>query len=658
MIEDRVTVAGSPMPVYSVNTLVIGSGAAALGAAVWLGDFGQPDIALVTESWGGGTSAHAGSDKQTYYKLSLDGRVPDSARLLAEDLFAGGSMHGDIALSEARHSAQAFYRLVQAGVPFPHDRYGGYPGYRTDHDERGRATSAGPRTSQQMVDALSKEVVGRGVRVFQPWQVVSLLTAADGGRARVIGALALDLDGCARGEERYALFNAVNVVFGTGGPGGLYLDSVYPVEQTGSIGLALRAGATAQNLTESQFGLASISVRWNVSGSYQQVVPRYVSTDAGGGDAREFLNDEFPDLGTLTAAIFRKGYQWPFDPRRVRDHGSSLIDLLVHRERMERGRRVFLDFTRNPDGGARLGQFSLGILHDEPRQYLEKCGATGGTPLERLAQMNQPALDFYLANGIDLGRERLEIAVCAQHNNGGLTGNIWWESNVAGLFPVGEVNGTHGVRRPGGASLNAGQVGALRAAAFIAHRRREGAPTAEAFAAMAGSQVAALLELTQAMQHDPAGRRRGAGDMRHEIQRRMSGAGAHIRRLETVRDAARDARDMCLDFDAQARANGAGDLPAVLRNRDLCLAHAVYLAAIAEYLERGGQSRGSFLVLGEDGQWALNPPGAFVDSHLLEVSVGDGLTPRTAWVDVRPIPEDEGWFETVWKAFRNGTVFD
>ena len=100
------------------------------------------------------------------------------------------------------------------------------------------------------------------------------------------------------------------------------------------------------------------------------------------------------------------------------------------------------------------------------------------------------------------------------------------------------------------------------------------------------------------------------------------------------------------------------DLPAVFRNRDLCLAHAVYLAAIAEYLERGGQSRGSFLVLGDDGQWTLNPPGAFVDSHVLEVSVDADLTLRTAWVDIRPIPEDDGWFETVWKAFRNGAVFD
>jgi len=189
--EDRITIADESMPVYGVNTLVIGSGAAALCAAVALGDLGQNDIAIVTESWGGGTSAHAGSDKQTYYKLSLAGQVPDSPRQLAEDLFAGGSMHGDIALCEAQHSAQAFYRLVQLGVPFPHDRHGGYPGYRTDHDQRGRATSAGPRTSQQMVTALSREVVARRVPVFEPWQAVALLTVEDAGRRRAVVAMAL-----------------------------------------------------------------------------------------------------------------------------------------------------------------------------------------------------------------------------------------------------------------------------------------------------------------------------------------------------------------------------------------------------------------------------------------------------------------------------------
>ena len=67
--------------------------------------------------------------------------------------------------------------------------------------------------------------------------------------------------------------------------------------------------------------------------------------------------------------------------------------------------------------------------------------------------------------------EPLEIAVCAQHNNGGLAGNIWWEStNIKHLFPVGEVNGSHGVNRPGGSALNSGQVGGFRAAEFIANR--------------------------------------------------------------------------------------------------------------------------------------------------------------------------------------------
>jgi hypothetical protein len=138
----------------------------------------------------------------------------------------------------------------------------------------------------------------------------------------------------------------------------------------------------------------------------------------------------------------------------------------------------------------------------------------------------------------------------------------------------------------------------------------------------------------------------------------MSSAGGHIRRLAVARRAAREALSMCQRFDAQALAAGPRDLPAVFRNRDLCLAHAVYLAAIAEYLERGGQSRGSFLVEGDNGGWALNPPGAFVDGRILEASVEPNLNLRTAWVDIRPIPEEDGWFETAWKAHRNGTVFD
>ena len=668
MIPRTIDIDGTPLQIHSMNTLVVGSGAAALNAAVALHDRGQHDIAIVTECWGGGTSANAGSDKQTYYKLSLAGDEPDSPRRLAEDLFAGGSMHGDIALCEAQHSAQAFFHLVHIGVPFPHDRFGGFTGYQTDHDRRGRATSAGPLTSHLMVKALSRVVGEKAIPVFTPYQVVALLTDERDAAPRVTGAVALDVRSCATGSPRFVLFNAVNVVLATGGPGGLYLDSVYPAEQTGSIGLALQIGAIAQNLTESQHGLASIAYRWSVSGSYQQVIPRYVSTDANGRDPREFLYDAFPDAGTLGTAIFRKGYQWPFDPRRIRDSGSSLIDLLVYRERVERRRRVHLDFTRNFDGGP-LGPCAIDALHADARTYLEKCGALGATPIERLAAMNQPAIDLYRQHGIDLAQDGLEIAVCAQHNNGGLRGNIWWESNIAGLFPVGEVNGSHGVRRPGGAALNAGQVGSLRAAMYIAARRHTPPPADEIFISACRGAIGHTLRVARKALGNRESDRCEPDMIRLEMQGRMSRAGAHIREPSVTRAAAAEAWALLADIERVSCAPDPAALPAVFRNLDLCVAHAVYLDAIVEYLERGGQSRGSCLVVNPDGdpaiaaddrsyRFVLETPDSFVDQHILEIALAGGQATRKTWVPVRPIPQADTWYESVWKAYRDGTTFD
>src|SRR5665647_3251362 len=111
---------------YTFNTLIIGSGAASLNAAVSLDSLGQKDIIIATTKWGAGTSNNAVSDKQTYYKLSLCGSESDSVRAMAQDLFNGRCMHGDIALCEAQGSVQAFMKLVNLGVPFPHDKYGSW----------------------------------------------------------------------------------------------------------------------------------------------------------------------------------------------------------------------------------------------------------------------------------------------------------------------------------------------------------------------------------------------------------------------------------------------------------------------------------------------------------------------------------------------------
>src|SRR5512138_905657 len=136
MEKDKVKIGNYELDYYSLNTLIIGSGAASLNAALSLSRMGQNDIIIATEKWGGGTTNNAGSDKQTYYKLSLAGNEPDSTIQMANDLFNGHCMHGDIALCEAQGSVAAFMNLVSLGVPFPQNRFGAWVGYKTDHDPR------------------------------------------------------------------------------------------------------------------------------------------------------------------------------------------------------------------------------------------------------------------------------------------------------------------------------------------------------------------------------------------------------------------------------------------------------------------------------------------------------------------------------------------
>lgn len=663
------------------GVLVIGSGAASLAAADRLGAYASvsenptiaTDTVIATESLGGGTSRNAGSDKQTYYRLSLADREGDSAYDMAQALWEGGAVHGDLALAEAIGSSEAFYHLVSIGVPFPMNGSGGFVGYKTDHDPRKRGTSIGPYTSKVMVERLLKEVRRRGVPILEGLHAVALVAARPKldekglqiAPGRVFGALFVDESRL--GEASYGLrfIAADSVVFGVGGPGALYASSVYPEVHSGAIGLAVEIGAPCVNLTESQFGLASIGFRWNVSGTYQQAVPRYVSVGTN-GDEEEFLTPFFSSPGARDTAVFLKGYQWPFDPRKVVKGGSSLIDLLVHRERLVKGRKVFMDFRRNPEGWDPAG------LADEARRYIEKSGALSGTPYDRLARMNPIAVEHYASHGIDLAQELLEIAVCAQHNNGGLAADAWWESTgVDRLFPVGEVNGSHGVYRPGGAALNAGQVGALRAARRIVGTY--GIPDLRD-QDWRGAAVEGARELVDIIQGALKKGREGGEQKnkveqlaayKREFQGRMDAAAGIIRQVDGARGAAVEAMTQYRRF-GEIAIGSRSEILDLLRCRHLALAHTAYLEAIASYIEAGGGSRGSAIVAGPGGtsfhsaldeRWKALPEKKELLEFLEEVRyLGDG-TYRTRWEPRRPIPESDDWFENVWRAFREGETF-
>ena len=632
------------MIVKKFHTVVLGSGAAGLAAALRLRAENIDSVAIVTEGLQMGTSINTGSDKQTYYKLGICGKDLDSPVSLAESL-RGSSAHGDIALVEAVTSVRAFSNLVNLGVPFPRDSYGQFAGYKTDHDPLRRATSCGPYTSREMCRALIKEVEVRQIPVFER-RVAVKLVMVDG---RAAGLVAVNID--AERENMFEFYQAENVVFAVGGPGGLYDCSVYPAVHTGAIGLALQIGAEAASLPESQFGLASIKFRWNVSGTYMQVLPKFISTDQDGNDAKEFLRPYFKDTGTMNSMVFLKGYQWPFDTRKIPD-GSSIVDILVYEETAIRGRRVWLDFRDNPEG------FSFADLTEEARTYLEKSGAAFGTPLERLLHMNPGAVELYKEHDIDLAKEPLEIAVCSQHNNGGLSGNIWYEStNIKHLFPIGEVNGSHGVTRPGGSALNAGQVGAFRSAEYIANVYND-CTLDEAKALAEAEKIVAGFEKLVA---DPAPRT--FREERKEFQSRMSTYGAHIRDIDKIKTAAAEAWKQYRRLEKSGvGAKSVREIAESLRNLQLCYAHAVYLDAILFQLESGVGSRGSAMAVDPQGkaihpklgpEWKFKPENeSFRTKQLITVA-----EKYSKWIDCRPIPESDDWFENVWADFRNKKIY-
>ena len=86
--------------------------------------------------------------------------------------------------------------------------------------------------------------------------------------------------------------------------------------------------------------------------------------------------------------------------------------------------------------------------------------------------MNPLSIELYKRYKYDITKDPLEFRINNQHMNGGLAVNGWGETSLDGCYAIGEAAGTHGVTRPGGAALNAGQVFGTRCAESIASRRK------------------------------------------------------------------------------------------------------------------------------------------------------------------------------------------
>ena len=94
------------------------------------------------------------------------------------------------------------------------------------------------------------------------------------------------------------------------------------------------------------------------------------------------------------------------------------------------------------------------------------------------------------------------------------------------------------------------------------------------------------------------------------------------------------------------------------RLRDALIAQATYMSAMREYVKMGGKSRGSAIYTSAEGEAPAKMEDVFrfvldsgdFDTTVLEINYANDLSAATR--PVRPLPEGGGFFENVWREYR------
>ena len=352
------------------------------------------------------------------------------------------------------------------------------------------------------------------------------------------------------------------------------------------------------------------------------------------GTEREFLRD-YIDEDKILLYQFRKGYQWPFTSSNI--PGSSEIDIAVQNE-CAKGRDVFMDFIHNPYlfNGTES-------LPEEARNYLVSSGALQDTPIERLEHMNPAAIKLYKDNGIDITREKLRVAVCAQHCNGGIGVDSDWQTSINGLYVAGEAAGTFGVHRPGGAALNSTQVGSMRAAEHIAYKKEESVHDTECVVKEAQKLYARIEKAFSANGESL--------DEAERIRSDMSSYAANIRCVGKIRELQSRVEALIAkffdeyDINYRKTADSGATLKALVNTSK---ANKAALSSMEIAAQRYG-SRGSCMTDNNDS--LLN---RHEDENCIVVTqIQNGACSFVR--KVHDIPERDGWFETAWADYKART---
>lgn len=393
--------------IVDAHVLVIGSGGAGMRAAIEASRYGSVVLASKTIAGKGGCTTMA----EGGFNAVL--RNQDSVEAHREDTLSGGAYLNDPELVDVlvSEAPDRLRDLVRWGAVFDvtNDHkvaqrpFGGQRFPRTCY--------AGDRTGHEIVMTLLDRLDATDTQIYNEVTVIDLVKDEDGV---IAGALALDREG------RLVLFQSDATVLATGGGTRIYDISTNSSTGTGDgFAMAYRAGAELIDMEMIQFHPTGAVYPYDARGR--------LVTEAVRGEGGVLLNAQ------------QERFMKRYDPDRMELSTRDVVARAIATEILE-GR------------GTERGGVYLDVTH---------------LPAEEIETRLPVMLEQFLAFGVDIREEPMEVAPTAHHIMGGIRITPECRTTIPGLYACGEVTGgVHGANRLGGNALADTQVFGKRAGEF------------------------------------------------------------------------------------------------------------------------------------------------------------------------------------------------
>ncbi|MFC2018305.1 L-aspartate oxidase [Chloroflexota bacterium] len=320
----------------------------------------------------------------------------DSPELHFQDTIAAGAGLSDPDAVQllTEEATDRITDLIKFGVPF--DTINGEVALTREaaHALPRILHAGGDATGEHIEVTLSRRIRQSGIRVMEHCLATNIIVE----KGRVKGVMALD---CATGSTEE--FDCRSLILATGGAGRLYKYSTNSEIATGDgVALAYEAGAEISDMEFFQFHPTAL----RLPGVAPFLISEAVRGEGGilrNTEGYQFMADYTPD-GELA-------------PR------DMVARSILYEMQKTHSDRVFLDVTHLPP-------------------YLVTT---------RFPHIYR----FCLDHGLDITRGLIPVAPASHYMMGGVKTNTWGETNIEGLFALGEVacTGVHGANRLASNSL-------------------------------------------------------------------------------------------------------------------------------------------------------------------------------------------------------------